>query len=135
VGSVGLGVTFDFLLESVPATLAHSHATARWWQWASAATLLALLGWFAVDDARRLLGRLRVARHVAGGAEIEIGVEGMTCGACAAKLESALRGERGVRAVSVSLADRKAVVHGTVDEALVRGAILRVGFKPWPTAG
>ncbi len=35
-----------------------------------------------------------------------------------------------MRAVRVSLETRKAVVRGTVDEALVRGAILRVGFKP-----
>ena len=129
-GSVGLGVAFGFLIETVPASVAHVHGTASWWRLASAGVLLLLLGRFALDDVRRLLGRRRVARAAGGEQVIEIGVGGMSCGGCVSKLESALRSEQGVRAVSVSLEAKKAVVHGDVDEARVRQAIQRVGFKP-----
>jgi uncharacterized membrane protein YraQ (UPF0718 family)/copper chaperone CopZ len=129
-GSVGLGVAFDFLIETAPASAGHTHETAGWWRLASAGVLLLLLGWFALDDVRHLLGRRRVARAVGGEQVIEVGVDGMSCGGCVSKLESALRSEQGVRAVSVSLETKKAVVRGDVDEARVRQAILRVGFKP-----
>jgi len=129
-GSVGLGVAFDFLIEGPPVIVGHTHDGGSWWRWVSAAVLLALVGWFAADEARRLLGRLRIARAGRDERIIEIGVEGMTCSGCASKLESALRAEQGVRAVSVSLEARTAVVRGTASEADLRTAIRRVGFKP-----
>jgi len=129
-GSVGLGVAFDFVIEAGgPAVVAHAHETTTWWRLMSAAVLVALMGWFAIEDVRRLLGRRRAAggEHV-----ITVGVGGMSCGSCVAKVESALRGEDGVSAVSVSLEARQAVVHGDVDEERVMAAIRRVGFTPTP---
>jgi len=126
-GSVGLGWAFDFLIDAAPVRLAHEHAGGSWWKVASAGVLLVLLARFALEDLRALLDR----RRLAGGERvIEVGVDGMTCQGCAAKLETALRGEDGVRAVRVSLEDKKVVVEGSVGAERVRLAILRVGFKP-----
>jgi len=130
VGSVGLGMTFDFLVEGVSAAAAHVHGSASWWKVASAVLLLALLSWFAFDDLRGWLARRGAATIEDGEQVIELGVDGMSCQGCVKKLETALRGQPGVRAVDVSLEQRKARVSGRVDEQRVKQVIVDVGFTP-----
>ncbi|NIM00960.1 MAG: hypothetical protein GTO30_21025, partial [Acidobacteria bacterium] len=129
-GSVGLGIAFDFLLQAAPAIAHHEHGSPAWWKIASAVVLLALLAWFAVDDARRWFARR--ASSGAAGEAIEIGVGGMTCDGCVAKVESALRRESGVRSVRVLLDPGKAIVHGDVDKHRLHKAVADAGFTPDP---
>lgn len=63
--------------------------------------------------------------------EINLKVEGMTCGMCPPKVEAALKGVKGVNSCEVSLEQRsaKVVVEDTVkDEDLVE-AVEGAGFK------
>jgi len=92
--------------------------------------LLVLVGWFAVEDVRWLESRFRRRGETADGPAIEIGVRGMTCDGCAAKLERALRSESGVTDVDVQFASGKAVIHGTAETDRLRAAIERAGFTP-----
>lgn len=56
VGSVAFGLLFDWLIAPASATLpAMAHEHHSWWGVASAAALLALLGWFACEDLARLV--------------------------------------------------------------------------------
>lgn len=54
---------------------------------------------------------------------VELVVEGMSCGGCAASVDKALRGVAGVRDVQVDLAGARARVRG---ERLDRAALVRV---------
>ncbi len=128
-GSVGLGVAFDFLLRAAPSIAGHEHGSPAWWKIASAAVLLALLAWFAIDDARRWLRR---GRSEPAAPATEIGVRGMTCEGCVAKVEAALRRESGVQAVRVHLDRGKAIVYGDVDRDRLRHAVADAGFTPEP---
>ena len=61
---------------------------------------------------------------------VNIGIGGMTCASCVARVEKALRAVPGVSAVSVNLATEKASVRGTaaVDMTTLAGAIDRAGY-------
>jgi copper chaperone CopZ len=52
--------------------------------------------------------------------ELVIGVEGMTCGGCASRLERVLRGAEGVASAEVQLEAKKAVVKGPIRPEAVR---------------
>lgn len=149
VGSVGFGVLFDFVLSGdAAAGMAHAHRPA-WWATASALALVALLAYFAAEDLRRLAGRRLAARGMlpaelqageaaAAGADgngrvdgvREVAVEGMVCGGCVNRLESALRQTRGVSAAEVTLEPGRAVVHGTIGDSELRAAIEAAGYQP-----
>ncbi len=53
VGSVLCGWLFGFLIDASGVTAAHIHGTHTWWSTASAIVLLAILGWFVVEDIKR----------------------------------------------------------------------------------
>ena len=124
VGSVGAGLLFDSLLATGATAPGHAHGEATWWAVAGAVVLLALMGWFALGDLRRLAGRLRAA----GETTLELRVAGMTCGGCTSKLERALSREDGVEGVDVSLEREMAVIRGAIDERRIRLAVERAGF-------
>jgi copper chaperone CopZ len=126
LGSVGAGIAFDFVLEAGALTLPHAHAHAAWWAVGSAVLLLAMVAWFALLDLLGLAGRLR---QPGGGAAIEVGVSGMTCGGCVSKLERALRAENGVTSAVVTLEPGKAVIRGALKESRLREVVEDAGFK------
>ena len=126
-GSVLAGWLFDFVLVSDVAMPAHEHGTAAWWAVASVILLLALIAWFAVNDLIRLVRRLGATTPTAEA--VEIGVDGMSCQNCVAKLEHALLSESGVTSVAVSLDPGRAVVQGGIDESRLREAIEKAGFR------
>ena len=55
VGSIVCGWLFGFLVEAKATALAHSHDTSNWWSIGSAALLLAMICWFALQEVRRLV--------------------------------------------------------------------------------
>jgi len=130
LGSVGAGIAFDFVLDAAVLSLPHTHEHASWWAVGSAVLLVILVAWFAFEDLRRLAGRLRSG---GGATAIEVGVNGMTCGGCASKLERALRAENGVTSAVVSLDPGRVVVRGAVDESRVREVVEHAGFRAAPS--
>jgi copper ion binding protein len=62
--------------------------------------------------------------------EVQLGVEGMTCGGCVLSVEKALARVPGVKKVTVSLEKKEAVVEGdTLDRARLEGAVLDAGYE------
>ncbi|MBB5693770.1 heavy metal translocating P-type ATPase [Muricoccus pecuniae] len=67
----------------------------------------------------------------------EIGVEGMSCAACAGRVERALAALPGVNAAVVNLATRRATVRhapGAVDRPALEAAVRAAGYQPAPEA-
>ncbi|WP_324779287.1 heavy metal translocating P-type ATPase [Thiobacillus sedimenti] len=62
-------------------------------------------------------------------APLSIGIEGMTCASCAARVEKVLRQVPGVTEASVNLATETATVEGDADPNAVRQAIEKAGFS------
>ena len=92
------------------------------------------------------LSRLRTAPrvHLEGAAPgasgvVEVRVDGLVCGVCAARTASALRSVPGVEAATVDLAAGRASVRlrdgATADEgtmqAAVEGVVLGMGMRRW----
>jgi uncharacterized membrane protein YraQ (UPF0718 family)/copper chaperone CopZ len=131
VGSVGLGVAFDWLLGSAAvsgvASAAHEHAS--WWEVLSVIVVVALLAWFAAQDAARWWSGRGMHSSSSAGVH-EIGVEGMSCGNCVDRLEKALRETEGVDEARVTLEPGQAVVRGSIDERRLREVVQNTGFEP-----
>lgn len=126
VGSAAFGLLYESLLGQVTVSAVGHHDHATWWAQLAAAALVAMLAWFAGEDLRLWLARRRAAAVQAE--QCSVGVEGMTCGGCASRLERTLLALDGAEAVEVSLEGKRAIVSGTVSEAAVREAVQRAGF-------
>ncbi len=125
-GSVAFGFAFDFLLESGTGPMRHEHGPG-WWAVLSAVVFVGMLAWFAGADLLRAVRRGNEAASDATSIELQIG--GMTCNGCVAKLERALRAERGVDSAIVTLEPALAVIRGSIDEDQVRQVVERLGFQ------
>ncbi len=135
-GSVGLGLTFDFLLQGAAAGAADPHAHhdmhGAWWEVGSALVLLGLLAWFALGDLRGWWAARQVA--AAKDRAIEVGVDGMTCGGCSSRLQKVLSRIDGVENAAVTLDDGgRATVQGDVSRGIIEEHIRNAGFTPRPT--
>ena len=77
----------------------------------------------------RTLGRMGTGSSLKVRADIR--VDGMTCGACAARVESALGAAEGVLDARVNFASGRATVlhDGTTDDAVLRRAIEQAGYS------
>lgn len=60
---------------------------------------------------------------------LSVGIEGMTCASCSARIEKLLKQLPGVTDATVNLATETATVTGTADLDAVRGAIEKAGFR------
>lgn len=127
IGSVGLGMMFDFVLQGSTTSATHLHHDSTWWAIASAVVLLALIGWFAARSFTAFLRR-HGRRSVADGA-IELSVEGMTCNACVARLERTLTRDEEIDSVQVELEPGRALVSGKISEERVLELVERAGFS------
>lgn len=138
VGSILLGWAFEAWSPWQSRTSAgHDHSAPSWIAVACAWILLALLGWFAVQDVRRWLRRASARRSAVGAASsaVEMGVEGMTCANCTTRLERALVKEAGVDSAEVQLHPGRVVVRGEISPERVREIVVREGFRPASLAG
>ena len=127
VGSFGLGLVFDFVLEGAALATAAHHEHQTWWSVASAALLLGLLAWFALDDARRFFAARATPTPTPDA--VELPVEGMTCNGCASRLERVLGQVEGVTSAVVQLDAKSATIRGPVDPEALRLAIRQAGFQ------
>ena len=132
-GSIAFGLLYERLAGAIqlPAqALDHAHHAAdhaTWWAQLSAGLLVALIAIFAAQDARTALARLRPASPAAP--RHTVGVEGMTCGGCAARLTRTLQQLDGVETVDVSLEAKQATVTGAVTLPALRAAVEQAGFS------
>lgn len=67
-------------------------------------------------------------------ARLDYLIEGMHCGACAARIERALGKLPGAGAVVVNYATKKARVPGEVDAAVIAATVAKLGYAVAPTA-
>lgn len=124
-GSMAAGLLFDSLVASGGAHVGHQHDHTTWWAIASAVLLLALMGWFAMDDLKNALR----AKAADGDGALEVPVEGMTCAMCVKHVTKALEATDGVESVDVSLDPGRAVVRGAVGIDAVKAAIVDAGYS------
>lgn len=132
VGSMGSAWIFDGLLQSPgPVTSAHlhQHDHRTWWSVLSAIVVSGLITWFAVEKVQRWF-RQRQARSSDAADSVTIGVNGMTCGNCVAKLERHLNRVAGVESVIVDFKNEQATVVGPADLEVIRLAVTEAGFTP-----
>lgn len=132
LGSLGLGLAFDSVLP-VTTTLGGAHEHGSWIATGSAALLLGLFAWYALDDLRSVLRARREARGPAPAQSLKVEVEGMTCQGCARRLDTSVRAVDGIDAVTISVDAGLLEVSsqsGLIDDAKVRQAIVDAGFTP-----
>lgn len=127
-GSLLAGLAFNHLID-IDVTQAHSHNhTSDWWRSASAIVLAGLVGWFAVDDARRWF-RKRMTTVSSKVPSVTVAVSGMTCNGCAASLERALQSRSDVDSADVSFDQATAVVYGTASVEQIGETVTDAGFQ------
>jgi len=135
VMSVALGAAFQWVLAGPDGGMAHAghtHGLPFGIPVTAAVVLLALMGWFALSDAKAFALRMRAAKGK--GEEhmktLELKVEGMTCQNCVAHVKRALEGAKGVARAEVDLKSGRAVVNGEalVADALV-AAVVKAGYQ------
>lgn len=128
VGSLLAGLAFNHLIApDVVQTHAHNH-TSDWWRSLSGITLAVVIGWFAIDDARRWL-RKRMRSPSADSLSQTVHVSGMTCNGCAASLERALEDHHNIESADVSFDNKRAVIRGNASLTEVADAIAGAGFQ------
>jgi len=130
-GSVGFGVLFDFAIN--PGTLdhtTHSGPHDAWWAVASAIVLVAMIVRLALHD---LIGLVRKRSGRGHDGELEVSVEGMTCGACIRKVEAVLSEVDGVTSAVVTRNPDRALVRGHADRSQIDAAIASAGYRVRPT--
>lgn len=129
VGSVAAALLFDFVLAP-RGHGAHAHGDHATPVAIAAAVVLATgLAWFAFDDLRTAWRSWRPAR-VQDACEIELAVDGMTCGGCANRLRRALLAEEGVVDTEVDHEAGRAVVRGRVELPRIQAVVREAGFRP-----
>ena len=130
-GSIGLAWMFDWLLTATVSTgPGHVHEHRNWWSIGSAILLLAMIASFAWRDAERWLrGRRINANQRPADQQLKIGVQGMTCGGCVDKLETALNQTPGVESVHVDLKNEVATINGQPNLSEIKQLIDRLGFQ------
>ena len=126
VASVGLGLTFDFIIGGTDSTGAtHVHQRGAWWEVLSALVLLALMAFLLL---RRLRQRL-ISTRPADDSGLVLKVEGMTCQHCVANVRHAVEGIGDVEQVSADLDSGRVWIRGKhLDPEPFVAAIVRAGY-------
>jgi uncharacterized membrane protein YraQ (UPF0718 family) len=132
VGSLGSAWIFDGLVQisGRPAFAhLHQHDHHAWWSVASAIVVSGLIAWFVFEKVQKWFRQ----RQIKSGEmmdSVTIGVSGMTCGNCVARLERHLNAVAGVESVIVDLKNEQATVGGADNWEAVRSAVVEAGFTP-----
>jgi uncharacterized protein len=130
IGSLGLGLLFDFVLGETMVTAANIHGDHGCGPFGdlSAVLLLGSFVWFGWESLARWFQSRAFSQSDERARVIE--VSGMTCGGCRGKLERVLGESDQVSAVTVNLEPGEARVHGVIAEAELRDLVREAGFEP-----
>ena len=127
VGSVGLGMAADFIIdpEIIAQTMEHHHTSMI--GHISAVALLLFIAKFATEDILRFISNRKVVDS--SEPKLVVGINGMTCNGCRNSVESALKKLSGVSNVVVELDLEQATIHGEVELDAVMTSIVAAGFE------
>ena len=133
LGSMFFAWMFDWLLTAtVVSSESHVHQHQTWWAIASGLILLAMIVKFAWSDLQRWM---RNRREIPGDLPaVKIPIQGMTCGGCVDKIESAIRKSEGVESIRIDLGTGIATIVGSPKIDEIQRLIQSLGFHV-PTAG
>lgn len=135
VFSMLMGLLFDFLIKTfnldvtsyIKAGAMHDHGFALWQIVLAVVFLLLLLA----SVYRKWLKRYFVKNKKRTEGEMELTVEGMSCGHCAATVSNGLKKLEEVEEVEVSLDTKKVYIKGkAVKRSVVERIIEELGYKP-----
>jgi len=132
VMSMGLGMTFDFVLaDAVAPTLTHEHGGGLW----SVAMAMVLIGLLVLLTVRRSVAWFRRRGAAAGadelntGAGVTLAVTGMTCEHCVGRVKRTLEEMQGVEQADPNLGDGRVWVRGeNLDAGVLVEAVSRAGY-------
>jgi uncharacterized membrane protein YraQ (UPF0718 family)/copper chaperone CopZ len=132
VMSIFFGLTFDSLVEAMPATpVEHDHGF-DWVAVTSAVSLSVALGFLSVRRLRNRLHRVlggRGADSFDRAAGLTLEVEGMSCGHCVANVKKALEGFDSVEEADPDLASGIVRVRGShLDPSTLAAAVEKAGY-------
>lgn len=131
LGAVAFGLAIDYLLPaawfvpSLSGAHAHGHVVASWPSLLCSAVLVALLVY-------SFILRYKSNHKKINAMTKEYTIRGMNCPHCRASVEKCIAAIPGVRNVSVSLADGKAVVDGDMTDDQIVRAVHDAGFEAIP---
>ena len=127
VMSIGLGMSFDFILPSASAIAHHAHGDDRWLETACA---LGVIGLWLYLEVRRRQKRAAAPSPEGSNVDMTLNVEGMTCPHCVANVKKTLEGLDGVDAAEPDLDTGSVAVRGgKLDPAALRSAIESAGYQ------
>ncbi len=124
IGSLGLGLLFDFLVPTTSAVTAMQEHAVKPWEPPAAVLLTLLMLWFAGTELRRWWQLRRPDSDA-----ITVAVQGMTCDGCINTVERAVREVPGVSSAHADLTAGEVVVGGQVNPEAVRQAINASGYQ------
>ena len=123
VGSFLGAFLFDWVLGgSVNSSGIHGHHHQNWWSMLSSVVVLLLIG-------QIIAKRFITTEHQTSDSTIEISVEGMHCGNCANRVETAVSKLDGVDSIRVDLGKGIASINGDAPVDLLESVIEGLGFK------
>ena len=131
LGAVAFGLAIDYLLPaawfvpSLSGAHAHGHAVASWPSLLCSTVLVALLVYSFILRYKSNHKKIKAMTK-------EYTIRGMNCPHCRASVEKCIAAIPGVRNVSVSLADGKAVVDGDMTDDQIVRAVHDAGFEAIP---
>jgi uncharacterized membrane protein YraQ (UPF0718 family)/copper chaperone CopZ len=122
-GSFLAAFLFDWVLSaSVAAGSAHNHLHQNWWSMLSAVIVLLLIGQIL---SKRFLG----SRQIADESTVELSVNGMHCGSCVNRIETAVGNMDGVDSIQVDLSRGIASINGDASMDELTSVIQGLGFE------
>ena len=134
IGSLLLGMTFDFLIPDPQAQAINHHeggAIMDLISQLSAGILLLSIAWFSGQDfIRSKLFRALFNEKNQSTEQRSIRVEGLTCGGCVAKLERHLTALDSIHSVEVQLKPGLATISGSISQADLHQGVIDAGFTP-----
>lgn len=124
-GSLILAFVFDQIMTLEVLLPGGHHEHSAWWQSISAAALTLLMLYFAVEELKLYLGKLRAPAY-----DLSIEVSGMTCNGCVGKLQKTLAAHELIQNAQVQLTPGQAQVSGSIDQESLKAVIKAAGFTP-----
>ncbi|MGB0712122.1 MAG: permease [Gammaproteobacteria bacterium] len=127
VMSIGLGLTFDFILPSASTVDMHHHGGTDWIATVSAVLVIGL--WLYLEF-RRLRRRVAASTPEDSDVDMTLNVDGMTCPHCVASVKRTLEDLDGVDSATPDLDSGTVALTGEVlDTAALRAAIEGAGYR------
>ncbi|MEC7986844.1 MAG: permease [Myxococcota bacterium] len=128
IGSMLLGMGFDFLLQDSINNTLHDHEHSAWWQQISAAVLCFALLYFGAEEFKASLPLSKTNNHAPSMTQ-EYFVTGLSCGGCVSKLKKAFEEEDSIQESRITLESGHVQLIGNITPQRVSKIIEQKGFE------